>query len=361
MRRGYEWAPANLKQTQNIAFFPAQALLNWLGSLFTKPNNPLPALLMSLSFGAASIFAFHALASRVLATRDAGFAAALFAFWPASSFFIMGYPTGLISLCIIGALGAHVRGQYWRSALWCGLGSAAAPTVMFVVAASYLDRGITLLRQGITARRSLHLALWVLLCASGLLSFMIYQRIRFHDALAFNAAQSAWGKAPGLSQRLHRFEDWHWYIQQAQSERQEIAHGLALWRQDHLLPGMTGIEAGVQRWVSSLSMTLVTVGLAAASFGLWRRAAILPFAGWCVFVGYMWFIFTTSQHLLCVPRLLSPAIALFLGFGLLAGRLPGIVGSAMLLLALLTSALEPPSSQAAIGLSKKPGPALSSQ
>lgn len=69
-------------------------------------------------------------------------------------------------------------------------------------------------------------------------------------------------------------------------------------------------------------------------FGVARRFCPLR-AGAC-----LWAICGSFLHLLCVPRLLSPAIGLFLGFGLLAGRLPEIVGSAMLLLALLISALE---------------------
>ncbi|MDE2240286.1 MAG: hypothetical protein KGJ73_10240, partial [Rhodospirillales bacterium] len=299
-QQGYDWVPANLHETQNIAFFPAQALLDRLGALFATPNNPIPALLMSLGFGAASVFAFYNLARRVLAAREAGIATALFAFWPASSFFLMGYPTGLISLCVIGALGAHLSGRHWRSALWCGLGSAAAPTVIFVVAALYLLRFIALLRQGVTLRRILVLAAWALLCVSGLLAFMLYQQFRFHDALAFNAAQSAWGTAPAFGQRLYRLVDWHWYIQQADAGWHEMAHGLALLHQGRRLPGMTAIEFGIQRWINSLAMAVAVLGLL-ASLALRRRAVILPLSGFCVLAGYAWFILSTNQNMLCVP------------------------------------------------------------
>ena len=339
MQQGYAWAPAAAHTAQNIAFFPMQALLEYVSRLFWEPNNPLPPLLISLACGAASIFAFHALAREMLNPRATVFATALFAFWPASSFFIMGYPTGLISLCIIGALGSHVRRQYWRSALWCGLGSAAAPTMVFVAAALCLERGLALLRQGITLRRALHFTAWALLCVSGLIAFMLYQQWRFHDALAFIHAQAAWGTAPALAARLHRLADWRWYTQQASAGRHEIAQGLALWWNGQELPGMTALEAGLQRWINSLSMIMVVTGLAAASVELRRRAFILPLAGWFVLAGYTWFIFTTNQNMLCVPRLLYPAIALFLGFGLLGGRVPAL-GYAVLALSLFATGLE---------------------
>ncbi|MBU6449132.1 MAG: hypothetical protein KGQ26_05840 [Rhodospirillales bacterium] len=339
MQQGYAWVPAAAHTAQSIAFFPMQPLLEYAGAVFSGRASPLPPLLISLACGAASIFAFHALAREALNPRAASFATALFAFWPASSFFIMGYPTGLISLCVIGALGAHLRGQYWRSALWCGLGSAAAPTVVFVAAALYLERGVALLRQGATARRVAHLVAWALLCVSGLIGFMLYQQWRFHDALAFIHAQAAWGTAPAFAARLYRLADWHWYIQQANAGRHEIAQGLAAWRAGEKTPGMTAIEAGVQRWINSFSMIVAVLGLAIASAVLWRRAFIIALAGWFVFVGYVWFIFSTDQNMLCVPRLLYPAIAIFLGFGWLAGRAPTL-GRAVLALSLFATGLE---------------------
>ena len=340
MQDGYGWNPARPQDSQSIAFFPLQPLLDKAGAFLAGRAAPLPPLLLSFGFGAACIFAFHDLAQAVLKPREAAYASALFALWPATVFFIMGYPTGLISLCVIGALGAHIRGHHWRAALWCGLGSAAAPTVMFVAAALYLARGLNLLRQGVTPRRALQLAGWALLCASGLLGFLLYQQWRFHDALAFDKAQLAWGAAPPFGQRLHRLVDWHWYTQQANAGRDEISQGLALWRNGQKLPGMTAIEAGVQRWINSFSMVLAVLGLLCASFGLRRRAATIAAAGWCVFAGYVWFIFTTDQNMLCVPRLLYPAISLFLGFGLLAGRLPAFAGVTVLAFSLLASGLE---------------------
>ncbi len=339
MQQGYGWIPADARHAQNIAFFPAQALLNWVGALFAGRTSPLPPLFFSFLFGAASIFAFHALACGLLPPRAAVFATALFAFWPATSFFIMGYPTGLISLCIISALGAHVRRQYWRSALWCGLGTAAAPTVVFMAAALYLERGVALLRQGITLQRALNLAAWALLCVSGLLAFMLYQQWRFHDPLAFSQAQVAWGTAPPFARRLHRLVDWRWYTQQANIGRHEIALGLALWQNGQALPGMTAIEFGTQRWINSLSLIAAFIGLATASVWLWRRAFIVPLAGWFVLAGYAWFIFSTDQNMLDVPRLLYPATALFLGLGGLAARLP-FFGYALLGFSLLAAGLE---------------------
>ncbi|HUW80739.1 MAG TPA: hypothetical protein VMV54_07605, partial [Acidocella sp.] len=50
--------------------------------------------------------------------------------------------------------------------------------------------------------------------------------------------------------------------------------------------------------------------------------SVVAWAGWAVFAGYLWFIVATDQNMLDTPRLILPAIALFLGIGILFHRLP---------------------------------------
>jgi hypothetical protein len=86
----------------------------------------------------------------------------------------MGYPTGLISICIIAALSDHLAGRDWRAAAWLGLGSGIAPTVVFV---GFAIGVVHLLRweHGRAKRaRLLPLLAWGVLALWGPLGFMLY-------------------------------------------------------------------------------------------------------------------------------------------------------------------------------------------
>jgi hypothetical protein len=329
MRFGYTWNPVigeRLGQYQQIAFFPLQPLLDGAMARVTGSQAPALMLLLSLSFGIASIFAFESLAASLLTPSAARWASLFYVIWPACSFFVMGYPTGLISLCIIAALADYTRGRIWRAALWCGIGTAAAPTVVFVVFALCLHRAWLWLRNDRRFAALPAMFAWGCLCVAGLLGFMLYQEIRFHDPLAFNRAQAAWGTAPPFARRLARLFRPGWYGQQMHAGLAEIGHGLKLWP-DGVKPALAKIEFGVQRLINSLTGAVALLGIVAATIALRRSTPAIVIAAWTVLAGYLWFIVSTDQNMLAVPRLLAPAIAIFLGLGWLAGRSPGRVAS----------------------------------
>lgn len=345
MLHGYAWNPVQglvLHHYQTIAFFPLQSIMDWIVALPTGKAAPTAILLLSLGFGIASIFAFDRLARTCLRPDAARWATALFGLWPASAFYVMGYPTGLISLCILAALANHLEGRFWRSALWCGIGSAAAPTLVFVVLALGIDRAWRWLRTGAPLGQVPSLIGWGLLCVSGLLGFMLFQAIRFHDPLAFTEAQVAWGAAPPMLERLDRLWDWHWYIQQSEAGTAEIRSGLArLYRVGgNAAASTSAIEDGIQRWINTIALMVTMVGLVIASIALRGRAFLIALAGWTVLAGYVWFIFTTNQNMLSVPRLVFPGIALFFGLGWGAARLRYGAGFVLLFLFGLASMAE---------------------
>lgn len=328
MRHGYVWDPMHgvlVGHYQNIAFFPLQPLLERLVMLVAGTPAPALVIFLSLACGFASIFAFDRLAALVLAPAAARWATLFYALWPACAFYTMGYPTGLISLCILGGLRAHLRGHWWRSALWLGIGSAAAPTVVFVFVALALDRAWDWARRRAPMREIPPLLLWGTLGITGLLGFMAWQSVRFHDPFAFTKAQTAWGTTPPFRDRLHRLTSWAWYTQQAHAGIAEISAGRALMHHGGaILPAAIDIEAGLQRWINGIAMIFAVCGLAFASIILAARHRIVAVAGWVVLAGYFWFIFSTNQNMLSVPRLVFPAIAIFLGLGWAASRGRGL-------------------------------------
>lgn len=322
-RHGYVWNPAYADipgHYQSIAFFPLQAMIDRVLVMLAGGGAAGGVVLVACGFGIVSVFSFARLAFDLLDPPAAARATLLFALWPAASFYAMGYPTGLISICIIEALSAHLGGRYWRSAVWAGLGTAAAPTIVFVIAALGIDRGLKALRETLSLRRLLDLIGWGLLSISGLLGFMLYQLIRFGDPRAYMKAQAAWGTAPPFTARLLRLFDWHWYVQQPHAGMVQISRGLAMWHSASHASALWQIQSGIQRLTNISAMILVVAGLLVATFHLRKGSRVVARAGWFVLAGYLWFIFTTNQNMLDVPRLLFPAVALFLGLGAALNR-----------------------------------------
>jgi hypothetical protein len=319
---GYSWHPA-LSQTQyqNVAFFPLQAIIDQTLIFLAGQTAVHLILFVSFSAGIVSIFCFEQFA-RALVGNAAAMATVLYGFWPASSFYLMGYPTGMISICIISALHAHIENRVWVAALWLGIGSAAAPTVVFVATAFGLDHTARWVKGGRGARPLFFIAGWGAVALSGLLAFMIYQTVAFHDSFAFVEAQDAWGKAPGVLGRIRNLLSYHHYLQQPNTALQEIKKGRALIHAGNLKAGMVYLEFGAQRILNSVTFVMALIGLLVASRTLRGTQSVVSRAGWAVFAGYLWFIVATDQNLLSSPRLLWPAIALFLGLGRVVCDLP---------------------------------------
>ncbi len=81
----------------------------------------------------------------------------------------------------------------FRAALWCGVGSAIAPTMVFIAAALCLHGAFKWVTEKAKPREIPKFIAFGLLSVSGLLAFMVYMFFNFHDAFVFIKAQDAWG------------------------------------------------------------------------------------------------------------------------------------------------------------------------
>lgn len=318
---GYAWhPPASPGNYQNIAFFPFQAMIDRVALWIAPPAAPVLVVLSSLCGGIISVFAFERLARRIMDEGAVLPAVACYAFWPSSAFYLMGYPTGIISLCVVASIANDIEGNFWRSAIWLGVGSAAAPTVVFAGAVLGLRHTVEWVREGMNVRHVPRLFLWALIALAGLLGFIVYQAIAFHSPFAFLQAQLGWGKAPSSVDRLRRITDSGRYLIQPHAGISDIRRGLASLQHASPKRGAIQIERGAQWLLNFATFVLAGVGLIYGSFVLRGRQAVVIWAGWGVFLGYEWFIFSTDAGMMSTPRLLAPGIAIFVGLGLMASR-----------------------------------------
>ncbi|HET9147784.1 MAG TPA: mannosyltransferase family protein [Acetobacteraceae bacterium] len=323
--QGYQWdalAGGNIGHYQDVAFFPLYPLIERAAILLTGSRSIAVMILPGALSGIASVPVFFRLARRLMPESDAACATMLYALYPAASFFIMGYPTGLMNLLVMLALLDIMDGRRWRAALWCGIGTAGGPLLVFLSFVLCVDQGVAWLRARMPAREIPPLIGFGLLSVSGLLAYIAFQWIMLGHPLAFLSAQSAWGAAPKASIRLGRLISPPWYYQNIGAYAAGAYHALARLRITHSANYMIEIFLG------KISVLLALAGVI-ASFRI--RPLVVPFSGLGVLLGYVWFI-DTIQNATSAMRLLYPVLPIFLGLALLLRPAPRLLRGLVMLL-----------------------------
>lgn len=364
-RQGYHWTAdgSQLGHYENPDFFPGWPLLErlWMTGFGGSAGS---ILCLSLAFGAASVVSFARLTKLALDRLQAAgtplagggravfvWAVLFYALWSGAYGAATGYPTGLINLCAAEALYAGINGRYWRAAAIAGLGTAVAPTMVFLAATLCLDRGLDWLRTR-RWQRVPALIGFGLLSVAGLLGFMTYLAATFHDPLLFLKAQRAWGVPPPVWIRAILMIAPPWYLLPGWEALHAILHGTTNATAEIIYQRCLGMVT--MFWVFALGLALLRplragrwqsvalVRRAAAASGLGRlaglpRLLLLDFA--VSVLGYMWFLGTTAQNMTATPRLLYPVPVLILGIALAVGERKRL-GIALLVLSALTLAAQ---------------------
>lgn len=335
---GYHWDP-KVVDYQNIAFFPLQALIDKLCLIIAGQYSPLLILGISLSTGIASIFYFEILARKVIGDH-APEAVMLYSFWPASAFYLMGYPTGIISLCIIGAFHTYCLNKKWLTAVFLGIGTSAAPTVIFVVLTISMAKFITWIHNGFKLSELTKLIAWGLLACSGLELFIFYQAIVFHDPFSFIEAQDSWGKSPHIWTKITRLISPSWYWQPIHIGLIQITNAVNFISTGDQYGAAVLGQFFTQRLINMISFLLAITGLTALSRRPLGNSRIISRSGWVVFLGYMWCIVATDQNMLSTPRLVFPAVAIFMGLAYLFSHFSSMAKTTLLAAFILSTFLE---------------------
>jgi len=316
-QHGYRWDPAlgtRAGHYQNVAYFPGYAMIEWAIIRITGNSAPWLMILPGLIGQACAVAAFRRFAGGMLPPREAALATWLFALWPAVCFTVMGYPAGLVNFCAILTLSRYGAKQPAAAALWCGIGTLLAPTMVFVAAALCLDFA---LREARILRRPVSVVVFGLATVSGLLAYMLYLAFKFHDPFVFTKAQDAFNLTPPPLLHIATMLSLKWYFLAVKHFGKEIL--LALHHHEAATPvGRQRINQAFQLVVNLGAVIAAIAGLIAAAI---KFPARMPAgAGVCVLLGYLWFIASTDHNLIDGTRLIFPAIGLFLGLGGLAGR-----------------------------------------
>jgi hypothetical protein len=189
-RDGYILIPG---QMCNIPFAPLFPILMRIGSLFASGDNALYVAGILVSNVALIIALFYLVALMLMDGHDevtASRAAWYVLIFPTSFFFSACYPMSLYLALALAAF-YYARKQQWRTVgFLAGLAALSRPDGVLLTVGLGVEY---FLQYRLSIRRELFNLLWGPI---GLFSWMGYQWVKFHNPLAFVAAQAAWSSCP---------------------------------------------------------------------------------------------------------------------------------------------------------------------
>lgn len=308
--QGYRWDNRNPKILQNVAFFPLYPLIEAGLMRIVGTNLWLTSIIPGVLFGLWSIAAFFGLAETICDDRKSALRATMFyALWPASSFYFNGYPTGLINLCAIAAIRAILNRRPLRSGFWCGLGTAAAPTMVFFAIGLCLTRAYQWWQHGRRLSETPALTLFAGTSVWGLLLLMAFFAWQFGNPLLFVAAQDGWGVPAPFSQRFLLLADplWYFYPFIQTFALLHETNAQTMWTS---LQFQTLIIKLIQKDIDGIALIAIIAALIVS-----RRVSIplsLRLTGLTCLIGYLWFLVAIYTPFFSGVRLLFPALLLFI-------------------------------------------------
>jgi hypothetical protein len=316
---GYSWSKdigMHVGRYQNVAFFPFFPLIEHFLMVLTGSRSWITTTAPGVVFGLWSIASFDRLAQKLLPDQTSSlYATALYAFWPASCFFFMGYPTGLINICAINAIDAYLDRKFIRSGLWCGIGSATAPTIVFVAFGLCLDQGWQWLRSPRKIQQTPNVIGFGLLSVSGLLAFMAYLWFSFGNPIVFMSAQAAWAVPSSVIPteslithiELMFFPPWY---------------GLSFFKSVILFFTLIHSHTEISNYKFSTmnnffqyDVDVFATIIAIIVLVRYRKFKILSLTGTIITVGYIWFFASTYNYFINGIRLLYPVFLIFIAGG----------------------------------------------
>ena len=328
---GYQWDPAQPGLKQDIAFFPLWPMLLRLVAWCAPTPEGARWLAVGLSaiFAFASVCALHRLAQIVLPERAAVTATWLYALYPAASFLLLSYPTGLMNLLCFLAILAALHGRSWSAALCAGLVTATGPlglgTAMAVWLCAAAER-VSALRAGgaATARAVVALLALGVLAISGLAGFLLWQVAAFGDAFAFIKAQGAWATPLPWIARFLRAIGQLLILPDFGLGFAYLAHAL---HARNLVALQAELEKGLHNAALGLALLMCLL--------CWRKVPrVVKYQGLCTLLLFIWF-HSTSRPGNSTLRLTYCALTTFIGLALLLKGKPRLSKYAIILSAAL--------------------------
>lgn len=297
-RHGYETSFAEVSgRAVSMAFFPLFPALIWLVSALSPLSPAAASVFLSVVFGAGATVLVWVLVRRLAGDRMGRRAAVLFAFFPGSFVFSMGYAEALLLVLAIACLIALLSERWLLAGIAGALATATRPNALALIVCCAWAAGVAIAR-----RREWRAVSAPLLCSTGVLSFFGFLALRSGEWNAwFKIETDAW------------------------EERFDFGASSL----DGAVLALQG-GAGANAEVATLGLAFVVVS--AVLLWRWRPPAVLS-----IYAGIVSFLAIGSATLGARPRFLVTAFPLVLAVAWAArGRsFPAVLAASAVLLYLL--------------------------
>ena len=268
--RGYEWnrAPYTRDDLTSVVFFPAYPLIaRWLHSLTQLPPIASLMLVSNLScLAAAWVWSGYVAARSGDDNKGVAFEATLWLLLsPMSLFFRICYSESLFVLLLaVWLYGAQRRWSFGALAILAGAasGTRSVGIVLLPVFVWHLWQSTE------NRREFLRALLWIPVAVWGLLAYMAYLAVTFHDPVAFAHGQSEWVFKPlswgNKLRELVTFEPiWGCYVAPSRhfwaGLRPGVTHwnSLDFWNPVYFVVALgLLVGGGVKRWLNTTEIAL---------------------------------------------------------------------------------------------------------
>jgi len=313
----------------NVAFFPLFPLLIWGAMHLGLPFDVAGTLINNLAFLGALVMLYLWIAERH-GRSVARWSTAVLAWCPFSLFSTVIYTEGLFLLGSVAALRAFDRQQYVWAMLWGALTTALRPPGIALV--------LTFLWAAWRERRGAIAYLTALVSSTGLLLYMLYGWLHFHQPLAFALAQRGW-------QSNYRFWGGAWLnlattvlwgpVNKHKGSLVDpiyplamlliVALGILLWRSRHQL-GFPKTGYGfcilvILLWLVGGSPLITATMAIGSGYLLWHFRQDLG----CIALSYglfSWAIILSTGRTTSSERYIYGMVTMAIAFGLLLSRSP---------------------------------------
>jgi hypothetical protein len=184
-------AEGGYRARKAAAFFPGYPFLERILTGGVVPTGDVGVVLSWCCLLAAT-WLLTRLWQRYLPAADVRHALLLLLWNPASVFLLAAYGESLLLLLAAGAFLLYAEGRPGFAFSLAGMAAAVRPTGVLVAPALLFDRYLT------GRRRAAETLLFLALGEWGLLAYMTFLGVRFHDPLAFLGAERFWHRQPTL-------------------------------------------------------------------------------------------------------------------------------------------------------------------
>jgi Dolichyl-phosphate-mannose-protein mannosyltransferase len=193
-QKGYK--SFSVTENSSIAYWPLYPATIWLVHEFHFSTFQYTQTFLSVIYAIAALLMLYKLARLDYDERKSLIVVAVTMFFPAAYFFVSGYPESLFLLLVILSFYFARKEKWFLAGLAAGLLALTKPYGVLIVPALFFEYWVVYGKQTKIFLQKFSWG-WLILPILSVIGFMIFNFLKFGNALAFLATEQSWGRSLG--------------------------------------------------------------------------------------------------------------------------------------------------------------------